>query len=123
MMRQIFSPVGVACLLVLLCGSVSSAAPSILEVAVGLDGQSQLGYWTPVRIHVQAGDEKFSGQLELGASDSDGLIATYGGFTDRAFEIAAGEKRWVTGYVKFGRPDSGLQVRLLVDGATVVRTE
>ncbi len=123
MMRQIFSPVGVACFLVLQCVSVSAAAPSILEVGVGLDGQSQLGYWTPVRIHVQAGDEKFSGQLELGASDSDGLIATYGGFTDGSFEIAAGEKKWVTGYVKFGRPDSGLQVRLLADGATVVRTE
>jgi len=123
MMRQILSPVGVACFLVLLCGSVSSAAPSILEVGVGLDGQSQLGYWTPVRIHVQAGDKKFSGQLELAAADSDGLIATFGDFSEGTFEISAGEKRWITGYVKFGRPDSGLQVRLLADGAIVVRAE
>ncbi len=124
MMRQTLSPVGAACFLVLLCGSVSTAAPSILELGVGLDGQSQLGYWTPVRIHVQAGDEDFSGQLELAAADSDGLTATYRDFSEGLLELSVGEKKWVTGYVKFGRPDSGLQVRLLTtDGATVVRAE
>ncbi len=123
MMRQTLSPVGLVFCLVLLCGSVSTAAPRILELRVGLDDQSQLGYWTPVRIHVEAGDEEFSGQLELAAADPDGLTTTYRDFAEGSLTIAAGEKEWVTGYVKFGRPDSGLQVRLLADGATVVRAE
>ena len=106
--------------LILFSGSFAAAeGPRVLDLEVGVGSQCQLGYWTPVRIQVQAGSQTFSGHLELAASDSDGLMAVYSGFPDGDVEIVAGNKRWLTGYVRFGRPDSGLIVRL-VAGDTVV---
>ncbi|MFP6602877.1 MAG: hypothetical protein VB862_10150 [Pirellulaceae bacterium] len=106
--------------LILFCGSLAAAeAPDILELEVGVGDQCQLGYWTPVRVSVQAGSDAFSGHLELAASDSDGLRAVYSGFPDGDVEIPVGKKQWLTGYVRFGRPDSGLTVRLVADDGVV----
>ena len=109
--------------LIFLFGSLASAEEArFVDLDVGLGAQCQLGYWTPVRIQVQAGSERFAGRLELAASDSDGLMAVYSGFPGNDVEIAAGQKKWLTGYVRFGRPDSSLTVRL-VAGDKVVREQ
>ena len=120
MMRGLkFFCAGYICCLILLGGSTLAAeAPRIIELQVGLGKQCQLGYWTPVRVHVQAGEQDFSGDLELATADSDGLLTVYSGFSKGPIEIAIGEKKWLTGYVKFTH-HGGLKIRLL-EGDKVV---
>ena len=109
---------------ILLCGAFLTAEePRFLELDAGLGTQCQLGYWTPVRVQVQAGSETFTGHLELAASDSDGLMAVYSDFPDGNVEVAAGKKKWLTGYVRFGRPDSSLTVRLVAGDNVVSERE
>ena len=122
--RLKFFCAGYVCGLVLLMGSISlMAAPRIVELQAGLGKQSQLGYWTPVRVQVEAGEQDFLGELQLVTADSDGLATVYRGFTKGPVKIAAGKKQWLTGYVKFGRSDSGLKVRLVTQQGSATEVD
>ncbi len=84
--------------------------PSIKAAAVGFAGVSKAGFWTPVVVDVQGGDQDWRGELLIETPDSDGVPTT---FRDaRRREVRAGETVRLFGYAKLGRQQTEVTIRL-----------
>jgi hypothetical protein len=90
-----------------------SAGPRIVDVAWGLGGQFKVGYWTPVRVDMDAGAGAFSGKLEIVAPDSDDLLVRFAHGSAGQLELASGQARTVWHYFKTGKTRAELRVRLI----------
>ncbi|WZO99967.1 hypothetical protein EP7_001585 [Isosphaeraceae bacterium EP7] len=92
-----------------------TGAPKGVEfqnIRVGFKGQSKIGTWTPVRGDLIGGTERFTGTLELTVPDDSGTPTTI----RQPVDVAPGETRSVTGYVRSGGHDGEIQVRLVDTG-------
>ena len=82
------------------------------NLRVGFKGQYKLGTWTPVRGDLKGGTERFTGTLELTVPDDSGTPTTI----RQPVDVAPGETRTVTSYVRSGGHDGDIQIRLIDSG-------
>ncbi|WP_205679076.1 hypothetical protein [Aquisphaera insulae] len=113
-------PCAVAALIAtaILFPSPAGAAPAveIQNVRVGLGGEDthnrnsfKVGCWTPVRIQLHAGAERFTGQIELLVPDDDGILTSY----RIPAELAPGATNTFTTYARPGGREAEFTLRLL----------
>jgi hypothetical protein len=88
-------------------GQTTSA--HIDAIDVGFAGHYKVGYWTPVKVTLSAGSQDVRGDLEVVVPDGDGGPTRV---IERGVSLAAGEKRGVRLYLKFGRPHAAVAVTL-----------
>lgn len=103
----------IAIFLLLLCSQPGFAAsakerPVIGTPKIGWDGHYLVGRWTRIVVPITVAESSAPVQLELTAVDSDGNRVH---FRSAAAELAAGE-HLLTGYVKIGRLDSDITIRV-----------
>jgi hypothetical protein len=97
-----------------LCSVVPTALASPVEVQsvrIGL-GQSnafKIGCWTPVRVQLKAGPERFSGLLELTVPDDDGTPTSY----RQPVEVSPNESAHFTVYGRPGGQDAEFTIGVL----------
>jgi hypothetical protein len=93
--------------------AVADSLPSVTRLQVGFGNHYKLGCWTPVAMTLSGafGDSGARGRLDLQAPDGDGVPTWFTGPT--ATWTAGGIE---LGYVRIGRPDRALQVRLAQNG-------
>jgi hypothetical protein len=99
----VFSPSGLA------------APPAVeienLRIGFGTGNAYKVGCWTPVRVQVKAGPQRFTGFLDVLASDDDGIPAAY----RQPIDLAAGASKRLTAYARPGGRDAEFTVRVLDD--------
>ncbi|MFO0893045.1 MAG: hypothetical protein U0790_28400 [Isosphaeraceae bacterium] len=91
----------------------SQAAPPAIEVVnirVGFGARDsyKVGCWTPVRVQLKAGTERFTGFLAISAPDDDGTPGTY----VQPINIAANETQRVTAYARPGGTGSEFNIQV-----------
>lgn len=92
----------------------------VQKVSVGFSNQYKVGYWTPVRITLQAGGAgPLNCRLAVTTADSDGAIVRFP-FQD-SISLPAGESKTFVGRVKFGELRPSAEVELQIEGGQVVR--
>lgn len=96
----------------------NAATPSIEFAEPGIGGTYKLGYWTPVRVRIQAGQSGFEGFVECLATDGDGVLVVYRGEKVR---VEANQTQAVWCYAKVGRNDDRFEVRLRREGEILDR--
>jgi hypothetical protein len=69
----------------------------------------KIGTWTPVWIQLRAGDDRFSGSVELLVGDDDGTPTSF----RLPLDIAARQSQRVTAYARPGAHDPEVKIRLL----------
>jgi hypothetical protein len=93
-------------------GTASSAPPPIevqtVRVGFGSGNAYKIGSWTPVRIQLKAGAERFSGTLNLSASDDDGVPTWFG----LPIDVPAGQVARVTAYARPGSQESEFNIQV-----------
>jgi hypothetical protein len=92
----------------------AKAAPPPVEVQTvrvgfGSGNSFKVGCWTPVRIQLKAGPQRFSGFLDLMVPDDDGIATS----TRQPLEIAATESTTLTAYSRPGGRDTEFTIRLV----------
>lgn len=92
----------------------AAGAPPAVEVQsvrVGFGGGNayKLGCWTPVRVQLKAGAERFSGVLVLSTPDDDGVPSSF----TLPIDLPAGESTRVTAYARPGGPDAEFDIQIL----------
>jgi len=97
-----------------------STPPAVKEVQIGFSGKYKVGFWTPVRVTLSAGDAALRGHLELTVLDSDGVRTS---FSDpQIIEIPAAAETVIQQYVKIGCLGSSLEVKIRdSQGSVIVR--
>ena len=98
-------------------GAVRAAPPRAIEVEnlrVGFTSNTQnnlfkLGAWTPVRVQLRAGNERFSGWMEVVVPDDDGTPTAF----RQVVDVAANSSARFTTYARPGTVDPEFTVRLL----------
>ena len=91
------------------------AAPvEVLNVHIGFGPMNafKIGCWTPVRVQLKAGPERFSGFLELIVPDDDGTPTSY----RQPVEMGANENVDLTVYGRPGGQDAEFSLRVLDGG-------
>lgn len=116
----------VGTLVLALTGAVSGApAKPPIEVEnlrVGFSNNQQnnmfkVGAWTPVWVQLRAGDQRFTGMMELTVPDDDGTPT----FVQQTIDLGAGESQRFTVYTRPGTNDSDFGIRL-IDPKRRIRT-
>ncbi len=89
--------------------SSASALPEVKSIRLGFGNQYKLGCWTPVQVELSgaSGESGVSRRLDVQAPDGDDVPAWFIGPS-----INWTEGRTQTAYVRIGRADSPLRVRL-----------
>ena len=92
----------------------AGAAPPPVEVQnvrIGFGGANafKIGCWTPVRVQLKAGPERFSGFMELMVPDDDGTPTSY----RQPMDSGADESCGYTAYVRPGGQDTEFTVGIL----------
>ncbi len=80
-----------------------------MRVGFGGGNAFKVGCWTPVRIQVKAGPQRFSGFLDLVVPDDDGIPTS----TRQPLEVAANETTALTAYSRPGGRDTEFTVRIV----------
>jgi hypothetical protein len=93
--------------------SRSLGAPPPIEVqsvrvGFGSGNAYKIGCWTPVRIQLRAGAERFTGFLNLSAPDDDGVPTWF----HQPIDIPAGESVRVTAYARPGGQEAEFNIQL-----------
>jgi hypothetical protein len=89
--------------------AASDELPSVTNLQIGFANHYKLGCWTPVEVTLSGalGDSGASGRVDIAAPDSDDVLAWFIGprliWTEGSSHLA---------YVRVGRPDQPLHVRL-----------
>lgn len=97
--------------------------PQIEPPRIGFAGRAKLNVWTPVEITVRGGDQKLAAQVELAAPDGDGVSFRVPAGEGRPIQILPNQTTSTIGYVKIGRFDSDLVVRLTAEGRELARAD
>lgn len=90
--------------------------PQIAGIRVGIAGRYKVGFWTPIEVSLQAGNEPLHGQLEITVPDGDGISTQVFTPPDRPVAITPGGQATSTVIAKIGQLIPDIRVRLLVDG-------
>ncbi len=90
----------------------SSRSPHVKAVRIGFGEKYKVGHWTPVSVTLAGGGQPVAGQLELIALDGDGVRTKFSPVSAGLVQLPAQSELSVSSYVKFGRVNSGLTVRL-----------
>lgn len=103
---------------VLALAGTASGAPAkppieVENIRAGFSNNSQnnvfkIGSWTPVWVQVRAGDERFSGFMELTVPDDDGTMTA----VRQAIDVGPGESQRFTTYTRPGTHDPDFGIRL-----------
>jgi hypothetical protein len=96
-----------------------AADPAITHVRIGWQGHFKRGHWAEVQADITAGDQPLSGELHVISRDGDGASVAY--ICPQRTELNAGEMETYTTLVKMGPPQSGLQLRVLGSGQTLMQ--
>ncbi len=94
--------------------STGNGSPTISQVRLGFDGHFKVGHWIPIWVDLVGGSQDVTGQLELVAPDGDGFQSVFIQDVDERLHAPAKEKVTALRYVKLGRRQGGLTVRLRV---------
>jgi hypothetical protein len=78
----------------------------------GAANSFKLGTWTPVWVHLRAGNEPFKGFMELAVGDDDGTPSSF----LLPVEVQAHQSQRVTCYARPGAHDPEITIRLLDQG-------
>jgi len=78
-----------------------------LRVGFGADNLFKIGAWTPVWIQLKGGSERFTGFMDVVASDDDGVPTAF----RQPVDLPARETRRFSGYVRPGGRDPDLTIR------------
>lgn len=93
----------------------SAAAVEITGVRIGFDGKFKVGFWTPVWVTLNGSNRDVQGRLEITTPDPDGVPVTFSpANADEQVTIAAGKETTLLSYIKPGRLNGGLEVKLVV---------
>ena len=100
-----------------LAGAAGAADPGtsavrIESIQVGFDGIYKTGHWMPVRVTLSCVGPGTDVELRIAARDSDGVEAVFAQDSDGRLRLNADGRTDVVRYVKAGRADSGLTVRV-----------
>lgn len=96
--------------------SVEAAKPEIVSVNLGFGGRYKVGCWSPVRVQLKSGEQGWSGEVRITATDGDGVPATYA-MIDQTIQLDANQTLPVETYVKLGRTRGSLLISLIDDDA------
>jgi hypothetical protein len=69
----------------------------------------KVGTWTPVWVQLRAGDERFTGAMEVVVADDDGTPTT----VRQTINLAAGESQRVVAYTRPGTIDPAFDIRVI----------
>ena len=90
-----------------------SAPPPVevqsVRVGLGAGNAFKIGCWTPVRVQLKAGPERFTGFLELIVPDDDGTPTSY----RQPVDIPASESAVFTAYARPGGQDAEFTIGIL----------
>lgn len=89
--------------------SLTTHGSSIGPIELGFAGRFKLGYWTPLRITLEAGEETLAGDVSTQLVDGDELPYIV---RHDDIEVSAGDKEVVELLVKPGRPRTPITVAL-----------
>ncbi len=108
------SAIGWAGLVMLVLAATVQAAPPRIEVenlriGFGSSNSFKVGTWTPVWVQLRAGDERFSGFMDVVVADDDGTPTTF----RMPVDVPARSSEQFTAYVRPGSRDPELNIRLL----------
>ncbi|WP_422927596.1 hypothetical protein [Singulisphaera sp. PoT] len=115
----------VGALVLALTGAVSAAPPKppieVENLRVGYSNKDQnnlfkVGAWTPVWVQLRAGDQRFTGVMELTVPDDDGTPT----LVQQPIDVGAGESQRFTVYARPGSNDPDFGIRL-IDASRKVR--
>lgn len=95
----------------------SNAELRIDDVRVGVEKTSKVGCWARVQIEIAGGESQESVRIEVDAADSDGATVTYANKV--RVTVGAGEHLLLEQYVKLGRMQGEIEVRLLSDDGLI----
>ena len=101
-------------LVLLVLATTLEAAPSRIEVenlrvGFGSSNSFKVGTWTPVWVQLRAGDERFSGFMDILVADDDGTPTSF----RLPVDVEARSSQVLTAYVRPGSRDPELTIRLL----------
>jgi hypothetical protein len=108
--REALSLAALAVLAAIVPTAARAAIPVEIEnlrVGFGADNVFKIGSWTPVWIQLKGGPERFSGYMDVVASDDDGMPTAF----RQAVDVPAGETRRFSGYIRPGGRDSDVTIR------------
>ena len=99
--------------LLALAATVQAAPPRIevenLRIGFGTSNSFKVGTWTPVWVQLRAGDERFSGFMDVLVADDDGTPTSF----RLPVDVDARSSQQYTAYVRPGSRDPDLTIRLL----------
>ncbi len=106
--------VGWAGVALLVLAATAQAAPPRIEVenmriGFGSSNSFKVGTWTPVWVQLRAGDDRFSGFMDVAVADDDGTPTTF----RMPVDVEARSSQMFTAYVRPGSRDPELTIRLL----------
>ncbi|MDR3620066.1 MAG: hypothetical protein P4L85_12005 [Paludisphaera borealis] len=78
-----------------------------LRVGFGADNVFKIGAWTPVWVQLKGGANRFTGFMDVVASDDDGIPTAF----RQAVDLPAGETRRFAGYIRPGGRDTDVTLR------------
>jgi hypothetical protein len=78
-----------------------------LRIGFGPDNLFKIGAWTPVWIQLKGGSERFSGFMDVVASDDDGVPTSF----RQPVDLPARETRRFSGYIRPGGRDPDVTIR------------
>jgi hypothetical protein len=88
-----------------------SAELKIAAAKLGFSGVYKLGCWTPLEVVLQGGDAAFTGVVEAGTRDADGVATTVSSPPERPVGVRPGEKSIARLFVRVGQDGADLNVR------------
>jgi hypothetical protein len=94
------------------------APPRIADVQVGFDGHFKLGCWTPLEVVIEAGSERFAGEVEVVTLDGDAVPSRVQA-PEGVVKVEPGQSATVRLNVKVGQHKSEVRVGLRSDGQLV----
>lgn len=100
------------------CAQQESKA-TITELEIGIGGTHKVGFWTPVRITLNAGQSSLRGTIALTTPDNDGVPVTF--IDDEPVTIDAGQQRTLERYIKLGRRRADINVEVRTSEGVVAQ--
>ena len=79
-----------------------------LRVGLGSDDRFKVGTWTPIRVQLQGGPERFEGFMDVVTPDDDGAETVFRKIVD----VPAGSTQWIPAYVRPGTVGAEIAIRM-----------
>ncbi len=89
--------------------------PRITDVRIGFDGAYKLGCWTQVEVTLAAGDEPYTGAVEISVPDADGVPTSVVTPPERPVGLTPGQTTTARLFVRYGQDGADMTVRFYDD--------